>query len=133
MSLQKKCLTASAIAHGLMVLLVLVGSAFIPQKPKIEGPEFEIINIPLDALVEEPNVISGNPNAGRPEDIPPAKQLEPIQLPRSTPAPQPTVPTPLTKPPEAIKEVPKQTEPPPEPQKSARPDPEPNPFDLSKA
>ena len=120
MSLHKKCLTASAIAPGLALLLVLVGSAFVPQKPKIDGPEFEIVNIPFDALVEEPNVISGNPNAGRPAEIPPVKPLDP----QVTPPPQPII-----KPQPQIRETPK----PVEPQKTPQSDPEPNPFDLSKA
>ena len=122
MSLQKKCLTASAIAHGLVVLLVLVGSAFIPQKPKIEGLQFEIVDIPLEALVEEPNVISGNPTAGRPQP----RMPDPIPPQQVTPPPQPIVkPEPQVKPPDPIRETPK----PVEPQKI----PESNPFDLSKA
>ena len=121
MSLQKKCLTASAITHGLALLLVFVGSAFIPQKPKIDGPEFEIVNIPFEALVEEPNVISGNPSASRPAETPPTKQ--PIQPQVVTPSPQPVV-----KPPEPVKQTPKPIEP-----QKITPDPEQNPFDFSKA
>lgn len=127
MSLQKKCLTASAIVHGLMLALVFVGSAFIPPKPKIDGPEFEIVNIPFDALVEEPNVLSGNPNAGRPPETQPARQPDPVSQPPPTPA-QPIVKPEPAKP-EPIKETPQ----PAVPVKTPKPDPEPNPFDLSKA
>jgi periplasmic protein TonB len=129
MTLQKKCLTASAIAHGLLVLLVFVGSAFIPQKPKIEGPVFEIVDIPLDALVEEPNVISGNPNAGRPPATAPLRQPEAIQPQVVTPPPQPIVKPEPQKLPEPVKDTPR----PVEPQKITRPEPESNPFDISKA
>ena len=128
MSLQKKCLTASAVVHGLMLMLVFVGSAFIPQKPKIDGPEFIIVDI-TDALVEEPNVISGgNPSAGRPQERPPAKQPDPLSLPPPVTPARPVKPEPVK--PEPRKETP---QPPVEPLKTPKPDPEPNPFELKNA
>lgn len=128
MSLQRKCLTASAVTHGLLLLLVFIGSAFVPQqKPPIDGPEFELVNIPLD-LVEEPNVMSGNPNAGQPESAP-------AQKPPSLIPPQPVVPKPEVpvKQPDPIKKP----EPKPEPEKvtkqPVKPAPDPEAFDLTKA
>ncbi len=133
MSLQKKCLTASAVVHGLMVLLVFVGSAFIPQPPKPPGTEFEIVNIPLDALVEEPNVISGNPEAGRPPEIAPAlPPAQPVQTPQTLPQTVTPPPQPQPDPPQQPKQVETRPDPvktPPKPENN----PEPNPFDISKA
>lgn len=132
MSLQKKCLTASAVTHGLLVVLVFIGSAFIPQKPKIEGPEFELVDIP-ENLVAEPNVVSGgDPNAGQPQTKPvvpqPAPQLPPVQPvkpkvePQKQPEPEPAKPKQPA--PEAVKPV----EPKVEPRKTLDPDA----FDLNK-
>jgi TonB family protein len=130
MSLQKKCLTASAVVHGLMFMLVFVGSAFIPQKPKIDLPTFEIVNIPAE-LVEEPNIISGNPNAGRPPDTAPVKQPDPVSLPAVTP-PQPIIKPEPPKPEPVKPEATKTPQTPVEPPKP-KPDPEPNPFELKNA
>jgi TonB family protein len=131
MSLQKKCLTASAITHGLLVLLVLVGSAFIPHKPpKIEGPEFELFTLP-DEVTAEPNQFGGgNPNVTER----PAPAPQPVPVPASkTLTPPAAIPEPQPKPAEPVPEV--RREPPPEPQRIEKPEPraeEPNPFDLSK-
>lgn len=93
MSLQKKCFTASAITHGLLLLLVFIGSAFIPHKPKPLDPvPFEIFDLPADfQLVAENNVFSGgNPNA---------RQGTGIQEPKPEPKPEPKVePKPEIKP-----------------------------------
>lgn len=128
MSLQKKCLTASAVVHGLLLMLVVVGSAFIPQKPTINGPEFEIVNIP-DVLVEDPNVLSGNSAAGRPQETPQTKPQAPVsQPPPVTPAPPIVKPEPLKS--ETSKVMP---QPPVEQPKTPKPDPEENPFDFKTA
>jgi TonB family protein len=126
--LQRTCLVASAFTHGLMLLLVFVGSAFVSKKPVIEAPAFELVDIPK-ILVDEPNVIGGgNPNVTVPQ-IPEAA-MEPISAP----------PIPEAKP-EPVKETPKEPvkpEPAPaEPVKAPAPEPkpkEPDPdsFDLSK-
>ena len=125
MSLQKKCFTASAIFHGLLLVLVFVGSAFIPPQPTPSSLQFEIVAVP-DALLEEPNVISGNPSAGSPEPVtqvqaPPVVQTPPPQpAVQQTPPPQPE--------PEAVREQPMTREP------ESKPDnTEENPFDLTKA
>lgn len=116
MSLQKKCLTASAITHGLLLLLVFVGSAFIPQKPKLDGPEFEIFELPSDfELVAEDNVFSGgNPNARKGDGFPTPQPVQPQQLPPPATPPQQTPKTedkPIVKPPEIKPEPVKQPDP----------------------
>lgn len=60
--LTKKCLAASAMTHGLLLVLLIVGSAFVPAKQKNETPAFQLV--PLDAkLIDEDLVGGGNPNA----------------------------------------------------------------------
>ncbi len=124
MSVQKKCLTASAITHGLLVVLFFVGSAFAPQKPKPEPlmTPFELVNIPLD-LVEEPNVIRGGGGA-RPPVAPPEKLPPLIQTPEPPAVKQPEPPV---KQPEQPKQEPVKVEP-------VKPTPRvPESFDLNKA
>jgi len=94
--LTKKCLAASAITHGLLLVIVFVGSAFIPAKPKFDPPAFEFI--PLNAkLIEEEMVGGGNPNVTEA----PKQQIQP------TPVPQ----QPLAQPPEPVKQPEKKPEP----------------------
>ena len=91
--LQRKCLAASTITHGLVLVIFFIGSAFIPHKPPlVEAPAFEMI--PLDAIVIEENFVGGggNPNARLPEPEPapppPVREPEPVQPPppRAEPA-----------------------------------------------
>lgn len=127
MSLQKKCFTASAITHGLLLLLVFIGSAFIPQKPQIKGPEFEIFTLPPDfELVAENNVFSGGSRdaAGGPKEKPIEKPQPVSPPPQPKPEPQ-KVEVPPIKPVEAKPEPVKQVETP-------KPKPEPDNFDFSK-
>ena len=86
MSVQKKCLTASAITHGLLVVLFFVGSAFAPQRPKPEPlmTPFELVNIPLD-LVEEPNVVRGNAGGNPPPAV--TREKLPPLTPKADPPP----------------------------------------------
>ena len=132
MSLQKKCLTASAITHGLLLLLVLVGSAFVPQKPKVEGPVFELIKIP-EILIDAPNLAGGgNPNALPPPANTPLLQQQPAPIPPA-PKPEPEKAPPIKTPePEPVK----QKQPAPELEKSPVakvPKIDPDAFDLRKA
>ena len=128
MSLQKKCFTASAITHGLLLLLVFIGSAFIPQKPQIKGPEFEIFTLPPDfELVAQDNVFSGgSPDAaGGPKEQPVEKPQPVSPPPQPKPEPQ-KIEVPPIKPAEVKPEPVKQVETP-------KPKPEPESFDFSKA
>jgi len=123
MSLQKKCLTASAVTHGLLLLLVFVGSAFIPQKPILSGPEFILVDIP-DELVAEPNIMSGgDPNAGSPQVQP--QPVAPVAI--SEPEP------PKPEPPPKVEPVKPEPEKAPEPKVEKRPIIDPDAFDISKA
>jgi TonB family protein len=128
MSLQRKCLTASAVTHGLLLLLVFVGSAFIPQKPKMEGPVFELVDIP-DNLVAEANIVSGgDPNAGRPQaQTPPVQQQQtpPVAAPPQQPV-KPPVQPPQNRVEPPVEKIP-------EPKVEARKTIDPEAFDLSKA
>jgi TonB family protein len=124
MSVQKKCLTASAITHGLLVVLFFVGSAFAPQKhkPQPQMTPFELVNIPLD-LVEEPNVLRGG-GAARPPAVVREKLPPLIQNPEPQAVKNPEPPVKQPEPPkqELIKEEP--VKPTPRPAES---------FDLTKA
>ena len=108
MSVQKKCLTASAITHGLLVVLFFVGSAFAPQKPKPEPQmtPFELVNIPLD-LVEEANVVKGG--GGAPPPVAPREKLQPLIQKPEPPAVKRTEPP--VKPVEQPKQEPVKVEP----------------------
>jgi TonB family protein len=92
MSVQKKCLTASAITHGLLVVLFFVGSAFAPQKPKPQPQmtPFELVNIPLN-LVEEPNVVRGNAGGNPPAAVP-REKLPPLTQKNDPPPVKPVEP-----------------------------------------
>lgn len=127
MSLQKKCLTASAVTHGLLLLLVFIGSAFIPHKPKpLDGPEFEIFTLPPDFdLVAENNVFSGgNPDARKGSGVqPPPPQTPPKSEPQKQETPK--LPEPKVEP-KVEKVEPKQIEKP-------KPVVDPDSFKLDKA
>ncbi len=135
--LQRKCFLASASTHGLLLVLVVVASAFVSKKPPTEAPAFELFDATA-ILVDQPNVLTGgNPNVTTPP------QSVPLV---TTPAVQPTPPAPLeepkplTKAPEVkvpvkepLKPAPEETpveKPKPEPKYK---EPDPNAFDLSKA
>src|SRR5688572_6720485 len=125
MSVQKKCLTASAITHGLLVVLFFVGSAFAPQKPKPEPQmtPFELVNIPLN-LVEEPNVVRGSASGNPPPAV--TRDKLPPLLPKTDPAPVKPPEQPV-KPAEQPKQEPVKLEP-------VKPLPRsPETFDITKA
>jgi protein TonB len=121
-ALQKKCLAASAFAHGMLVVVVFVGSAFILPKAPPESPTLELVSVP-DLLVDEEVAGGGNPNASPPP-------AAPVQPPVATPAPEPQVqPAETVQPAPAPVEAPKTPvrEPDPEPEKVELPKPEPKP------
>lgn len=114
--LQTKCLAASAVSHGMLLVLVVVGSAFVPQKPVEEAPPFE--HVDLSALLVEDDLAGGggNPNVRQMPAVPPQQPV--IQQPVAQPLPQPSRPAPQPQQPEPVKE--QEVKPPPR-----RPDPEP--------
>lgn len=139
--LQRKCLFGSAIFHGLLLLLVVIGSAFISHKPPQETPAFELFDMRA-TLVDQPNVLSGgNPNVTappQPSPQPPAQApaaQPPVPDSKPEPAPEPpkadTKPAPKAPPEEKTPEPAKALETKPEPVKNRPPDPD--SFDLSKA
>ncbi|HTG44297.1 MAG TPA: hypothetical protein VK633_07165, partial [Verrucomicrobiae bacterium] len=135
--LQNKCLIASAFTHGLLLLLVVVGSAFVTRKPRVETTSFELLALP-EMTVDEPNVVGGgNPNAKTPPQAPalPPEAAAPPKSEAIKPEPKPEVkpPEPVKETkvePEVIREPVKPAEPKPEP-KSKQPDPD--SFDFNKA
>ena len=56
--LQRKCLLGSVLFHGLLLALVVVGSAFIPKNTPSPTPVFEVFDLQA-TLVDQPNVVSG--------------------------------------------------------------------------
>lgn len=110
MTLSKKCLVASAVTHGLLLVLVVIGSAFIPAKPKEEVISIEMLD-PNTILVDEPNVYSGgNPNAvpppqsAQPQAPQPAAQPAPVKQPEPAKIEPKIEPKPEPKPVEPVKE-----------------------------
>lgn len=82
----RKCLIASAVTHGLLLVMLFVGSAFIPNHRPPEPIAITLIEIP-DFLIDEPNMVGGgNPRAGIPE---PQPQAPPAQATPATPVNQP--------------------------------------------
>ncbi len=89
--LQKKCLVASAFTHGLLLVLLFIGSAFIPSKPKENFIPLELVDINA-MVVDEPNVVSGgNPNATPPPApvTPKAQPQQPATPPQPVVKPEP--------------------------------------------
>ena len=138
----QKCLIASAVTHGLLVVMLVVGSAFVPRKVPEEAPTFTLVDFP-DFLIDEPNLVGGgNPKAGMPNPEPAPPALAPAPAPPrqpEAPAEKVIVPEPKPAEPEPNKfnlseAVVKKAEPKPEsaakPEVTAKPD---GRFDLSKA
>jgi colicin import membrane protein len=128
-SLQRKCFVASAVTHTLLLVMLLVGSAFVPHKPPADDSiAIQLVDIP-DILVDEPNVVGGgNPRAGLP-NVDPVPVTQAPSVPTPAPKPEPPAPEPVKQPiPEPAPAKPeKKLEPEPPPK------PEPNPFNLAEA
>src|SRR5690349_1552072 len=108
--LQKKCVIASASLHGLLLVTLIFGTAFLSSDKKLKdmGPVIDIVNaIPTDRMVNTGGNPNGNPTPPAPSPTPP----QPIQ---QTPPPQvkaqPEPVKPQPKPPE-VKQVTKKAEP----------------------
>ena len=121
--MQKKCLLASTVMHGSLVLLLVFGSAFLTSAPKKqEDRKLRVVpqNLVDDALAGG----GGNPNLAITDDVQHGETLTP-QPPAPTPTPptpQPTIapPTPPAPTPTPTKPVVKKPDPKPTPTK---PDP----------
>ena len=106
--LQQKCFIASAGFHLLLMVILLVGPAFLSSKSKLDNSP--ILDVIPGKLIDAAFSGGGNPNAKPPPPAPPAP-----------PAPQVAQPAPAPEPPKV-----RAPEPPPEPEKevkSAKPDP----------
>jgi len=96
--MHKKCLMASAGTHLLLLLIVLVGPAFLVSRDQAD--DMPVLTFIPDKLIDEPFSGGGNPQVQPP---PPTPQVQPNPRP-PTPAPQ-TQPRVESKP--APKEEPK--------------------------
>lgn len=96
--LEKKCIVGAAGLHGLLVVIVVVASAFQGEPPKQQS--FVPITWVTTKLTDSPSVMAGNPNAA------------PVAVKAPTPAPvaQPT--------PEKAQPQPEKTKPDPAPEKT---------------
>src|SRR5262245_22806196 len=77
--LQKKCFIASASLHGLLVLILLVGPAFLASKSKLN--DMPVLDVIPSRLVDEAFSGGGNPKAPPP---PPAPSVPPVPQPQQT-------------------------------------------------
>jgi outer membrane biosynthesis protein TonB len=120
--MEKKCLLASTVMHGSLVLLLVFGSAFLTSSPKKQ--EFPRLRVVPHTLVDDALAGGGgNPNIPITDDVQKGDTMTP-QPPAATPAPTPPTPqpTPVQPPPPAptpkpIKPVVKQADPKPAPTK----------------
>lgn len=89
--LQKKCLIATALLHGLLLLVTVVGTAFFTAKDKPSVEPAHIIElIPLGAKVTDGPTRGGGGNPAPPTSAPePVKEIKPAQLPPPAPAAKP--------------------------------------------
>ena len=110
--LQKKCLVASMAMHSLLLVILLVGPAFLSSK-KVSN-DLPVLDVIPSRLTDALFFGGGNPNAQPPPPATPAPQV-PHPNP---PTPQPTEPEPVTPKPRT------ETKPPPEP-KQTKPEPTP--------
>lgn len=87
--LSKKCVITSAIVHGTLVLVLLVGPAFLGSDTNPDASQQILTIIPDIAISSGATVIGfGTPNGGRSEPTPPP-QPQPRPQPQPQPQPQP--------------------------------------------
>ena len=91
--IQKKCFIASTGFHLLLMVILLVGPAFLSSSSKTDNrPMIDIV--PLKTIDEAMAPSGGNPNARPPEPQPqpPARRPQPQpQIAQAEPPPQPRV------------------------------------------
>jgi protein TonB len=100
--LQKKCFVVSASLHGLLLVALVFGTAFLRSEKKMIdiGPVIDIVNaIPTDRMVNSGGNPNGNPNPPAPAPVQPPPP-QPVRPPPPQPKPEPGPPQPKPKPPE---------------------------------
>jgi TonB family protein len=122
--LQNKCLFASAAMHALLILIVCVAPAFLPEKPRANTPVINLVSArELDALLRAAEAPAAPAPAALPTPAPVAPAVvEPAPTPKAVEPPRPVVPTPpppapTPKPAEPVKMKEAAKEPPPKPAK----------------
>jgi TonB family protein len=103
--IHKKCLMASAGTHLLLLLILLVGPAFLMSRQEVE--DMPVLEFIPDKLIDEPFSGGGNPQAQPP---PPVQLQAPPAQTRPQPKPETRAPEPQQTKPEA-KPEPKDTTP----------------------
>lgn len=133
--LQTKCLLGSVAFHGLLLLLLVLGSGFVTDRTPATEPLALLTFIP-DRLVDAPFVGGGGTPAAPPESAnPPTAQPEPPRVEPNPPPPakpvEPSVkpPAPQPREPEAKPKPDKKPAKPPKPlpEKPAKPEAAPDP------
>src|SRR5436190_17964346 len=98
--LQKKCFIASTGLHLLLVVILLLGSAFLGKQEK--PVTLQYIDIIPIKTIEAPFVGGGNPNAKPPPPAPQVVQVPPVQpvsqAPPKSPVPETAKDVPQPKP-----------------------------------
>lgn len=114
---QKKCLIVSLGIHLSLVVLLIVGPAFLPSEPKLDASQI-LTFIPT---VTTDDHVSGG---GSPTAPPPPRAPEPQPPQPETPPPQPVTPPPQPQPRPEPRPIEPVKQPEPEPPKIERPSPD---------
>jgi TonB family protein len=96
--LHKKCIIVSAAFHLSLLILVLVGPAFLSAKNPVN--DMPILDFIPSKLIDAAHMGGGNPNARPPQPTPQPPRPQP-----TPPAPRPEPPKPVVKPVEPPKPV----------------------------
>ncbi len=103
---QKKCLVASALMHGLLLLVLVVGTAFFNVTPK--PVESHIIEIVGEPVVTDAKTHGGSPAAATAVSVP---EVKPLVEPKPVPAEPVKERAPEPEPPKKVEETKPKEEP----------------------
>jgi outer membrane biosynthesis protein TonB len=117
--LQKKCLMASLLTHGALVLALVFGAAFIKHEapePLQQSAVLQMITLPAELTDGMTQIGGGSPQSASVAPAP-AAPVQPERQAEPEPAPVPPTPTPVVESPRPVVEPPtvKAVEPPPVP------------------
>ena len=85
--LQKKCFVASAGVHALLLVILLVGPAFLTSKSKLDNSP--ILDVIPGKLIDAAFSGGGNPNGRPPPPAPPEPPQRAVTPPAPAPEPDP--------------------------------------------